>query len=53
MKKQYKSPHIKMVKVQMEADIALGSAKVYPYNNNGEVYESWEQEPDDSRNIDW
>ena len=42
-----------MVKVQMEADIALCSAKVYPYDSKGEVYDTWEQEPDDNRNIDW
>ncbi len=53
MKKKYSSPTVSVVKIHMEADIAVGSAKLYPYNNNGEIYEEWDQEPDDNRNIDW
>lgn len=53
MKKQYKSPRVHLVKVQMEVDIALGSAKVYPQNGNNVVEDQWTQEEDDNRNIDW
>ena len=53
MKKQYKTPRVHLVKVQMEVDIALGCAKVYPQNGNNVVEDQWTQEEDDNRNIDW
>ncbi len=53
MRKQYKTPHISMVKVQMEADIAINSAKIYPGNDKGYVQDEWTEEADDTRNIDW
>lgn len=53
MKKHYKTPHVHLVKVQMEVDIALGSAKVYPQNGNNVVQDQWTEEDDDNRNIDW
>lgn len=53
MGKFYKTPQVILVKIQMEADIAACSARVYPYDDRGYVQEEWIQESDDNRNIDW
>jgi len=53
MKKAYTQPRVDVTLIYTEEGIASGSAKVYPYNNSGNIEEQWIQEDDDNRNIDW
>jgi len=53
MKKKYAQPRVEVTSIFTEEGIAAGSARVFPQNSDGYVQDSWEQESDDNRNIDW
>ena len=53
MKKNYSSPTVSVVKIRMEADIAVGSARIYPHGPNDQVQEEWIEDTDETKNIDW
>lgn len=52
-KKQYETPTIEVVHLEMEQGIAAGSAVVRPTDLKNEVLEEWQVDPDDDRIINW
>lgn len=52
-KKEYETPTIGVVHLEMEQGIAAGSAVVRPTDVNNEVFEEWQVDPDDERIINW
>ncbi len=51
--KKYSMPRIEVIVVEAENGIAVGSARVQPYNSNYEIFEEWDEEPKTDRAIDW
>jgi hypothetical protein len=49
----YVSPKLKLIMLQMEQDIAAGSAAVVSSNTNGQVLETWETGTDREGDIPW
>jgi len=49
----YESPEIRVINVELEHSIAAGSAKISPKNSSGQVFESWQEDVDDTRTVEW
>ncbi|MDM1050190.1 hypothetical protein HX018_18285 [Sphingobacterium hotanense] len=49
----YLTPVIRVTYVEMESDIAAGSAVVRPENRDHLVQEEWMKDDDDVRTLDW
>lgn len=53
MKNTYLTPVIRVTYVEMESDIAAGSAVVRPERRDHLVQEEWMKDDDDVRTLDW
>ncbi|WP_260395876.1 hypothetical protein [Elizabethkingia anophelis] len=52
-KKNYITPLLNIVTIEMEEGIASGSATTLPSSPNGQIREEWETAPDEDRPFEW
>lgn len=52
-KKNYTSPKIETILIQLEEGVAAGSATVFSTDTNNEVMQEWQKDDTDYRVVEW
>lgn len=52
-KKNYKSPKIETIMIELEEGVAAGSATVFSKDANNEIMQEWQKDETDYRVVEW